>query len=74
MASRGRVVGSNPIWGSDFFRDPSWFYHHFISHVFISFSHSLTWVVGWPHLRYALKVTARCSYEPCCQSFHSVAA
>ena len=52
----------------------SWFYHHFISHVFISFSHSLTWVVGWPHLRYALKVTARCSYEPCCQSFHSVAA
>ena len=23
-------------------------------HMCISFSHSLTWVVGWPHLRYAL--------------------
>ena len=28
-----RVVGSNPIWGSDFFRVPSGFYQHLISHV-----------------------------------------
>ena len=37
-----RVVGSNPIWGSDFFRVPSGFYQHLISHVYISFSHSIT--------------------------------
>ena len=36
-----RVVGSNLIWGSDFFRVPSGFYQHLISHVYISFSHSL---------------------------------
>ena len=40
-----RVVGSNPMWGSDFFRVPSGFYQHLISHVYISFSHSLTWAL-----------------------------
>ena len=30
---------------------------------------SLTWVVGWPHRRYASVVTARCSYELCCRHF-----
>ena len=44
----------------------------------------LTLVVGWPHrsqkyrqldFNDTLNVTARCSYEPCCQSiFDSVAA
>ena len=33
ISEKIRAPGSNPIWGSDFFRDPSWFYHHFISHV-----------------------------------------
>ena len=48
-----RVVGSNPIWGSDLSKFPvdsivlPFVICNYHSHI------SLTWVVGWPRLRYA---------------------
>ena len=41
------VVGSNSIWGSDFSEFPV---DSIDISFHISFSHLLTWVVGWPHL------------------------
>ena len=78
-------MGSNPIWGSDFSEFPvGSIVTPFIYYVLNILSHSLTLVVGWPHrsrkyrqldFNDALNVTARCTYELCCQSiFDSVAA
>ena len=56
-----RVVGSNPIWGSDFFRVPSGFYQHLISSVSqVENTHNLedekVWFPSFRFLKYARNI------------------